>query len=291
MAAAITRRMPSTPVADAPPEVAAAADEPPAVVGDGARRSPATIAPPGPLPVTVDRSRPSSPARRRAYGDARSRPPSAVRTSGAALGDVGHLDVVARHDPTGARAMEVGDVEVALLGQVADKGRQHASFCRVHLLRRGRPPLPPAAVSGYDRLSSTTEVVRPDRHPESRTASGVPTGTSSPSSTSSSRDHAGLEDLDLDVGLLGVDHGHDVALGAPGHRASTSHSRSVPSLHVGTQRGHAELTHRASPSRQRRRRCRRGERGRFEVLGVRHGHLGGAHPLHGCVELVEAPAR
>ena len=118
----------------------------------------------------------------------------------------------------------------------------------------------------------------PPRRCRGSMASGVPTGTSRPAGTSSSSIDPVLEDLDLDVGLVGVDDRDDVA--AVHLVAGLAPATRRPCRPPCRRRATASGTH--PPARTTSRAAATivvglRQRGVLEVLGVGHRHLGAAH--------------
>ena len=177
--------------------------------------SAASTAPFGPDPTTAPRSTPWSAARRRASGDAR-------------MNGVGWWCAAAaagRSSRAGLRRFRAfGSTDRAADSAASAAGVGAATDASAGGQRRRRVP---------------------------RRARTVPTGTSMPGSTISASIDAVLEHLDFDVGLLGVDHGDDVATvhGVAGLHPPLDDRAD---LHVGAERWHAELAHgQATPSRLR----------------------------------------
>ncbi len=121
-----------------------------------------------------------------------------------------------------------------------------------------------------------------------------PTGTFCAGRDEHPLDHAVVEDLDLDLGLVGVDHGDDVAARARGRPGCTRHSRIVPASMSAPSDGIRNSAIGPPPAARRTARDDRArdlrQRGVLEVLRVRHRHLGAAHARDRRVELVEGAA-
>ena len=139
--------------------------------------------------------------------------------------------------PNRSRALDLRQVDAEVVGQPPQHGRVEL-LARVRVLAERRLSAAGTTTVG----GSMAAACRPRRNDGERRPDGDPLAHRDQELL----DHAALEDLHVDVGLVGVDDGDDVAavhlvawLHQPlDHRAG---------LHVGAERRHQELTHRAAP--------------------------------------------
>ena len=127
------------------------------------------------------------------------------------------LDIPQHDGPAGAGAGDRRQIDAPLGGQLGARQAMRASPAPGGSGGGGAAAGFAGTGSGRPRCGRSARAASPAARgrasPSTRiSASGVPTGTFVPGSTSSRSTDAGLEDLDLDRALLGLDDGDDVAL-------------------------------------------------------------------------------